>query len=194
MNTLFFRLLDSEDKAAALSGAVDAVREGRLLNAVVHAVDPASFRQVPGSPFAYWVSDRVRVLFCELSLIRDRYLVASGTGTLDDLRFLRLWFEISTCHVSSSNAWFPFAKGGTYSPYYFDHHLVVNWQNDGAEMKAWIVVQVWWRALGSKHSVDRTLLSSWSHLAPPYSKRPCAPRAAIRLYICRQGASRVRRR
>lgn len=110
MNTLFFRLLDPEDKAAALSEAVDAVREGRLLNTVVHAVDPVSFRQVPGSPFAYWVSERVRALFCKLSLIRDHYLVASGTGTLDDFRFLRLWFEISTCNISS-NAWFPFAKG-----------------------------------------------------------------------------------
>ena len=66
MNTLFFRLLDQKDKAAALSEAVDAVREGHMRNAVVHAVDPASFRQVPGSPFAYWVSDRLRRLFTEL--------------------------------------------------------------------------------------------------------------------------------
>ena len=66
MNTLFFRLLDQKDKAAALSEAVDAVREGHMRNAVVHAVDPVSFRQVPGSPFAYWVSERLRRLFTEL--------------------------------------------------------------------------------------------------------------------------------
>ena len=38
MNTLFFRLLDQKDKAAALSEAVDAVHEGHMRNAVVHAV------------------------------------------------------------------------------------------------------------------------------------------------------------
>ena len=48
MNTLFFRLLDQKDKAAPLSEAVEAVRRGHSLNAVVHAVDPSSFRQVPG--------------------------------------------------------------------------------------------------------------------------------------------------
>lgn len=49
-----------------LGDAVSAVREGREANTAVHAVDPASFRQVPGSPFAYWVSERVRRLFTEL--------------------------------------------------------------------------------------------------------------------------------
>ena len=67
MNTLFFRLLSHEDKAAALSEAVAAVSEGHALNPVAHAVNPASFRQVPGSPFAYWVSERIRRLFTELA-------------------------------------------------------------------------------------------------------------------------------
>jgi hypothetical protein len=66
VNTLFFRLLNHEDKAAALGDAISALREGRGANTVVRAVNPASFRQVPGSPFAYWVSERVRRLFTEL--------------------------------------------------------------------------------------------------------------------------------
>jgi hypothetical protein len=66
VNTLFFRLLNHEDKAAALSDAISAVRERREANTVVHGVDPASVRQVPGLPFAYWVSERVRRLFTEL--------------------------------------------------------------------------------------------------------------------------------
>ena len=51
MHTLFFRLLNHEDKAAALGNAISVVREGREANTVVHAADPASFRQVPGSPY-----------------------------------------------------------------------------------------------------------------------------------------------
>jgi hypothetical protein len=32
--------------------------------------------------------------------------------------------------------WVPFAKGGAFSPYYSDLHLLVNWRNDGQEIKA----------------------------------------------------------
>ena len=70
--SLFFRLLPYGDKAAALGRAVDVVREGRTLNGVVHMVDPTSFRQVPGSPFAYWVSEHIRRLFIELSPLKDQ--------------------------------------------------------------------------------------------------------------------------
>ena len=44
MHMLFFRVLNHEDKAAALGGAISAVREGREANTVVHAGDQASFR------------------------------------------------------------------------------------------------------------------------------------------------------
>lgn len=55
-----------EDKAAGLSEALEAVRQGQTHNTVAYAVGPASFRQVPGSPFAYWVSERIRRLLTEL--------------------------------------------------------------------------------------------------------------------------------
>src|SRR5690606_34166550 len=32
--------------------------------------------------------------------------------------------------------WVPFAKGGEYSPYYADLHLVINWERDGEELQA----------------------------------------------------------
>ena len=53
MTAVFFRLLSFEDKAAALAEGVAAVRSGRQADTLVHQVDPQSFRQVPGSPFAY---------------------------------------------------------------------------------------------------------------------------------------------
>jgi hypothetical protein len=39
--------------------------------------------------------------------------------------------------VNGNYQWFPFAKGGSYSPYYSDLSLVVNWKLDGGELKAW---------------------------------------------------------
>jgi hypothetical protein len=35
----------------------------------------------------------------------------------------------------AGKCWIPFAKGGIYSPYYADLHLVVNWKLDGDEIK-----------------------------------------------------------
>ena len=66
MSTLFFRLLQHDDKSVALAKAVDAVRTGRS-SEIVHEVTPESFRKVPGSPFAYWVSESLRELFLSLS-------------------------------------------------------------------------------------------------------------------------------
>ena len=63
---IFLRLLRDEDKGRVLAEAIAALREGRRLESMTYPVPPVSFRQVPGSPFAYWVSERLRRLFTEL--------------------------------------------------------------------------------------------------------------------------------
>ena len=129
MNTLFFRLLDSGDKATTLSEAVDAVCDGRLLKAVVHAVDPASFRQVPGSPFAYWVSDRLRRLFTKLPPFETEGRWARlGAHGSNDFRYVRCWWEVDCTQPHGLGEWRAFAKGGMFSPFYADIHLVVDWE------------------------------------------------------------------
>jgi hypothetical protein len=135
VNTLFFRLLDSGDKATTLAEAVDAVRENRMLNAVAHAVDPVSFRQVPGSPFAYWVSDHVLNLFRQFPTFGgEKRTAKQGLATADDFRFIRATWEVPR---TLAREWVPFCKGGEFSPYYADIHLVVKWHSEGGEMKAW---------------------------------------------------------
>lgn len=94
--SLFLRLLPYEDKAAALAEAAAAVREGRTSNPVVHPVDPASFRQIPGSPFAYWVREHIRRLFTELPPFEgEGRTVKQGLATADDFRFVRAWWEVA---------------------------------------------------------------------------------------------------
>ena len=161
MNTLFFRLLSHEDKAEGLSEALDAVSHCYAHNSVVHAVEPSSFRQMPRSPFAYWVSENMRRLFTELPPFEgDGRTVKQGLATADDFRFVRAWWEVpSTCTLDGATGpnwredvatfqawcrrrnlegkrWVPFAKGGAYSPYYADLHLVVNWEREGDEIRS----------------------------------------------------------
>ncbi|WP_142804165.1 type II restriction endonuclease subunit M [Tepidiphilus sp. J10] len=131
--TAFLRLLAEDDKAAALQQVCARLRRGET-DARLFEVAPEAFDAVPGKPFAYWVSDAVRNSFMKFPAVEKNTLVTSGTGTLDDFRFLRCWWEIK-----GSERWFPFAKGGAFSPTYYDHHLLVNWTVDGSEMKAWII-------------------------------------------------------
>ncbi|MBK1703919.1 hypothetical protein [Halochromatium glycolicum] len=82
--SLFLRLLEADDKAVALREVVQAVRGGQP-DARVFEVDPQGFRQVPGAPFAYWVSDRVLFSFVEFSAFSaEGRSAVSGGKTLED--------------------------------------------------------------------------------------------------------------
>ena len=103
------------------------------------------FHSIPGSPIAYWASDRVLNLFNN-EKIDNKVLFRQGMATSDNDRFLRYWYEISI-HKASFNSsdlqvakdskmkWFPYNKGGSYRKWYGNCEYFVNWENDGKEMK-----------------------------------------------------------
>ena len=176
-DTLFIRLLHHNDKGIVLSEQITALREG-CLGGELYAVVPDSFRQVPNTPFCYWVSERIRRLFAELPPFESEgRTVKQGLATADDFRFVRAWWEVPTGRIldggryvekgkrkaqgsekaekwteerirefqarcrrrtCEGKRWAPFAKGGEYSPYYADIHLVVNWENEGMEIRNFV--------------------------------------------------------
>jgi hypothetical protein len=162
---IFLRVLEPkpEEKGTALAAAVQSAREGHLDGRSTFTVDPSSFRQVPGAPFAYWVSDNLRRKFEELPPFESEgRTVKQGLATADDFRFVRAWWEVDprrilhvpvkaeelddpgrlreyqeACREQTRHGkrWVPFAKGGAYSPYYADVYLVVDWENDGERIR-----------------------------------------------------------
>ena len=141
---IFFRLLDGENRPSRLSEAIEELREGGETQQDVYSAEPESLRQVPGSPFAYWVSDEVRHKFVRLSPLGSyERAVKQGLATADDFRFVRAQWEVKSQSVAWSAEgtargyrWAAFAKGGEYSPYYSDVHLLVNWERNGEEIKS----------------------------------------------------------
>jgi len=134
-----FRLLDAKDPAQPLADAVHALAQGAATQDT-YAVDPVSFRHVPNAPFAYWVSDTIRKLFTTLPPFEKEERTAKvGLQTSDDFRFVRCsWETPITPEELTQRNWYHFAKGGSYSPFYADIHLKVNWSyNNGREIKAW---------------------------------------------------------
>ncbi len=103
---------------------------------------------IPGSPIAYWVSSKVYESF-KGKRISDYADTRSGMSTTDNVRFLRLWFEESITNIKldclsleeasrAPQKWYPYNKGGDFRKWYGNNAYVVNWYNDGAEIKYWV--------------------------------------------------------
>jgi hypothetical protein len=134
---IFFRVLEAsvEQKAFELSRAVAALNGARERNPnfkdVVFERSTAEFSVVPGTPFAYWVSEGLRGIFTRYQRLEAAgRVVKQGIATRDDFRFVRAWWEIIDGSEVLGSKWLPFAKGGAFSPFYSDVPLVVRWDDE----------------------------------------------------------------
>jgi hypothetical protein len=128
----FLRLLSEADKAAALAEVSRRLQSGES-DERAFQVPPEAFDSVPGKPFAYWVGESILGLFSStLSLEASGGSVKQGLATTDDFRFIRIFWEV----VAKGKRWSTFAKGGMYAPFYLDAPLLVQWENDGGQIKA----------------------------------------------------------
>lgn len=105
------------------------------------------FSAIQGAPFtAYWASSTVYEAFKSTRLVGHISEPRVGMATADNDRFVRLWFEIDSNRfgmniasrqeaIHSKKKWFPFAKGGEQRKWYGNNDSVVNWENDGSEIK-----------------------------------------------------------
>lgn len=104
------------------------------------------FKFITGFPIAYWVSDRIRQIFSQSKPLGVIAEPRQGMATADNNRFLRLWYEVNYYkigfNISSSEQakcsklkWFPYNKGGDFRKWYGNNEYVVNWENDGMELK-----------------------------------------------------------
>ena len=103
-----------------------------------------NFSKIPGAPVAYWVSERMLKNY-KFSPIGDTIVPKHGLATSDNNRFLRLWFEIISSTASLTQKyncdkkWFPMNKGGSYRKWYGNLDWVINYENNGEELKAYAI-------------------------------------------------------
>ena len=104
------------------------------------------FWKIPGAPFAYWLPENLLNAFSH-EPINGIGAAKQGLATGDNGRFLRLWHEVNTFNVSytaqsrqeaqkSGKKWFPCNKGGSFRKWYGNNDFLVNWKNDGEEIRA----------------------------------------------------------
>jgi len=132
----FLRVLGQEKRVKRLADCVTALRE-RGDHPLAFETPQTEFEKLPYAVFGYWCSPQLRDAFVSLpKLEKNLATVRQGIATADDFRFLRLRWEVEKAGVRE-DGWMPFAKGGAYSPYHDDIHLVVRWWGAGHEAKAW---------------------------------------------------------
>ena len=108
-----------------------------------------NFLKIPGSPIAYWASEKLMNIFIRSSLLSSLAMPRQGLATADNNRFLRLWFEVNR-HSTHFNAkdrneaencgckWFPYNKGGDYKKWFGNNDYLVNWEKDGEEIRSFV--------------------------------------------------------
>ena len=130
----------SENK---ISENIESNEKGNLIKFQAKQKD---FEKIPGSPIAYWVSDKIREIFEKNQKLGDVGEAKQGLATADNNRFLRLWNEVNYNKIGynilnsqealeSKKKWFPYNKGGEFRKWYGNQEYLVNWENDGYEIK-----------------------------------------------------------
>ena len=146
---VFARILKEPDRPAALAEVIAASRAGEQDSRIFRVIT-ADFQTIPGSPVAYWMSPPVRRLFTDLPRLEGKWAeVRIGLQTSDDFRFVRAFWEVDPRRIARSSEetrkgrrWCPFAKGGEYSPFWSDMHLLVDWEEDGERIRGYAASKV----------------------------------------------------
>lgn len=111
-----------------------------------YTVDESEFKKIPGCPIAYWASDNLLHSFEIGQKMGDLVDAKQGLATADNDRFLRLWWEPNFSKIkfdtksteeskTSGFKWVPYNKGGERRQWYGNYDYIVNWENDGEEIR-----------------------------------------------------------
>ncbi|WP_271398741.1 BREX-1 system adenine-specific DNA-methyltransferase PglX [Salinicoccus roseus] len=107
------------------------------------------FKVVPGHPVAFWATENIIEAFTK-GYLKEVATAKQGLATGNNAKFLRLWFEVEfkkigyglSANEASNNfekKWFPLNKGGAYRKWYGNQEYVVNWKENGKEIKNYVI-------------------------------------------------------
>ena len=111
-----------------------------------YRADASTFKDIPGTPIAYWASESMRKAFNAFRSLGDRLITREGMATADNERFVHFWWECELSQIgfnsqapndedAATHSWFPYQKGGDFRKWYGNNELVVYYKNDGNAIK-----------------------------------------------------------
>lgn len=136
----YCRLIDGDSEKAKAEMFVSG--ENR------YVAEQDNFSKIPGSPVAYWASNALMSDFCDSTSLSKIAYPRQGMATTNNGKFLRQWYEVAVKKIGfnltdekdtvGQYKWFPYNKGGEYRKWYGNNDYVVNFQNKGEEVCAYI--------------------------------------------------------
>lgn len=108
-------------------------------------IDAKMFALIGGCPIAYWLSKTTFDIFAGNNM-GSVSIAKCGMGTSDNLRFLRVWFEVGFSNIGfhyhdiqettdCKYRWIPYDKGGDFRKWYGNQNYVVNFYNNAEEIR-----------------------------------------------------------
>ena len=128
---VFFRLIEGNEEE----------KQQALLNQKKRfdGTQQDDFKKIPGSPIAYWVSDRWFDLFRSSKNLGEISDVSEGIKTGNNDKFLRQWHEVNYSHIGDIKKlnvkWVYHHKGGEFRRWSGNQEFVILWENEGNEIK-----------------------------------------------------------
>lgn len=140
----YFRLVNAPEGDGKRAAFERALRDGSN----TYWLEQRRFDAIPGSPWVYWINETIRTLFETLPKLEELVEPRQGLATADNFRFLRHWWEVGQGSIAFGcrdceeslrlrERWFPHMKGGKHRKWYGNQEYVINYQEDGYELKAW---------------------------------------------------------
>lgn len=141
-------------RLSAFKGGMN-IQKLKTLEAINNKVDyrysknQNEFKNIEGIPFTYWATKKVFDIFKNSKTLGQVLEPRQGLATADNNRFLRLWHEVDNFNIGfgyksredakeSNLKWFPYNKGGAFRKWYGNNEYVVNWENDGCEIRNFV--------------------------------------------------------
>lgn len=140
----YIKLSDINSSNKKEEVALDIIN-GKIIKGLYH-YKQKDFKSIPGNIIAYWISSRLLDVFIKGKKIEDIGDSKKGLDTADNNRFLRLWHEVNLNNIGFNSTdsnmfmalqkkWIPLNKGGRYRRWYGNREYIINWENNGQELK-----------------------------------------------------------
>ena len=164
----YVRLVDINGSDAKRQKALEAIQNPDC--GWFYRRDAETFKQIPGTPIAYWASDALLDAFANAKQLNEFGKPRQGLATGDNERFTRLWWEpeVDKARFSveseeeafeSGGKWFPYNKGGNYRKWYGNNDWVVTFNRANSEILATLG-----NHLPSRHLYFKPMLT-WSKVS-----------------------------
>lgn len=117
------------------------VNEGNIIIKSKFVFEQVKFEKTSDSAILYNLSDRMFNIYYSSKKLSEIAPTKQGLATSNNDLFLKKWYEVNIFRTSiydnlyKTKKWIPCNKGGKYRKWFGNNEYVINWENEGREIK-----------------------------------------------------------